>query len=131
MVTVTELKELPGGGDPEVPHETPRPTPAALPRRLPATTDSSREAMLTRQQRLRDDGYVIEQIAGRGPEIEPERLERSTSAVLLPVPGAPRIAKHPSNGASTINFRNARLLRAVYARRPLRKHNRCRRRGRA
>src|ERR1700693_1690403 len=81
MVTVTELKELPGGGDPEVPHETPRPTPAALPRRLPATTDSSREAMLTRQQRLRDDGYEIEQIAGRGPEIEPERLPGSIGGV--------------------------------------------------
>jgi hydroxymethylglutaryl-CoA reductase (NADPH) len=30
--------------------------------------------MLARQQRLRQDGYAIEQIAGRGDEIEPARL---------------------------------------------------------
>jgi hydroxymethylglutaryl-CoA reductase (NADPH) len=38
--------------------------------------------MLTRQQRLRDDGYEIEQIAGRGPEIEPERLAGSVEGFV-------------------------------------------------
>lgn len=50
---------------------------APAPRRLPGTTDPSREAMLVRQQRLTEDGYDIEQIAGRGPEIEPATLEGS------------------------------------------------------
>jgi hydroxymethylglutaryl-CoA reductase (NADPH) len=71
---------------------------AALPRRLPATTDSSREAMLNRQERLREDGYEIEQIAGRGLEIEPARLAGSIEGfvgfarVPLGVAGPVRIA---------------------------------------
>ncbi len=70
------MKEISGGGDPDIPHEQPPASLAhvALPRRLPSTTDSSREAMLARQQRLRQDGYDIEHIAGRGAEIEPARL---------------------------------------------------------
>jgi len=70
------MKEVSGCGDPDIPREQAPASSAqvALPRRLPATTDSSREAMLARQQRLRQDGYDIEQIAGRGGEIEPARL---------------------------------------------------------
>src|SRR5262249_62356664 len=47
---------------------------ALAPRRLPATTDSSREAMLVRHQRLREEGHCNEQIAGAACEIEPELL---------------------------------------------------------
>jgi hydroxymethylglutaryl-CoA reductase (NADPH) len=94
------VKDQSGGGNLEMPREQTRPSqaPAALPRRLPATTDSSREAMLTRQQRLRDDGFEIEQIAGRGPEIEPERLAGSIEGfvgfarVPIGVAGPVRIA---------------------------------------
>jgi hydroxymethylglutaryl-CoA reductase (NADPH) len=70
------MKEVSGCGGPDIPREQAPASSAqvALPRRLPATTDSSREAMLARQQRLRQDGYDIEQIAGRGGEIEPARL---------------------------------------------------------
>ena len=46
-------------------------------RRLPATTDSSRDAMLVRHQRLRDAGYSVEQISGGGEEIEPALLAGS------------------------------------------------------
>jgi len=54
------------------------PTEHALPpRRLPATTDSSREAMLVRHERLRDAGFSIDQISGGGEEIEPARLAGS------------------------------------------------------
>ena len=80
------------GGDLEKPRRAsdhPAPTPGALPRRLPATTDSSREAMLTRQQRLREDGYEIEQIAGRGPEIDPARAGRQHRGFRRLCPGAP------------------------------------------
>lgn len=47
------------------------------PRRLPATTDSSREAMVVRHERLRDAGFSIDQIAGCGEEIEPASLAGS------------------------------------------------------
>jgi hydroxymethylglutaryl-CoA reductase (NADPH) len=43
-------------------------------RRLPATTDVSLTAMQTRQQRLRDDGYAIDHLAGDRPAPEPESL---------------------------------------------------------
>jgi hydroxymethylglutaryl-CoA reductase (NADPH) len=100
------VKEPSGGGDLEKPREQARPSPApgALPRRLPATTDSSREAMLTRQQRLREEGYGIEQIAGRGPEIEPERLAGSIEGFIgfarvpLGVAGPVRIAGAAASG---------------------------------
>jgi len=45
-----------------------------LPRRLPATTDASRAAMDARHLRLRQDGYVIDELTGRGPEIDPASL---------------------------------------------------------
>jgi hydroxymethylglutaryl-CoA reductase (NADPH) len=50
---------------------------SAAPRRLPATTDSSREAMLVRHQRLRDEGHCIDQISGAGEEIDPALLAGS------------------------------------------------------
>jgi hydroxymethylglutaryl-CoA reductase (NADPH) len=46
----------------------------ALPRRLPATTDASREAMQARHERLRQEGYVIDQLTGCAPEIDPATL---------------------------------------------------------
>src|SRR6185503_661006 len=55
----------------------PPPERAAGARRLPATTDSSRDAMLVRHQRLRDAGYSVEQISGEGEEIEPALLAGS------------------------------------------------------
>src|SRR5262245_35118552 len=54
-----------------------RPASGGPPRRLPATTDCSREAMLVRHQRLRDEGHCIQQISGAGDEIEPALLAGS------------------------------------------------------
>ncbi len=64
------------GGTPTAEARLPA-TPASPPRRLPATTDSSREAMLVRHQRLREEGHCIEQISGAGCEIEPALLAGS------------------------------------------------------
>ncbi|MGH8264953.1 MAG: hydroxymethylglutaryl-CoA reductase [Steroidobacterales bacterium] len=47
---------------------------AVLPRRLPATTDASRAAMEVRHLRLRQDGYIIDELAGCGPENDPASL---------------------------------------------------------
>jgi hydroxymethylglutaryl-CoA reductase (NADPH) len=68
-----------GGGNLELPHERGCAMPAQTmqPRRLPATTDSSREAMLARHERLQEAGYEIAQIAGHGVEIEPAQLAGS------------------------------------------------------
>jgi hydroxymethylglutaryl-CoA reductase (NADPH) len=74
------------------------------PRRLPATTDSSRDAMLVRHQRLRDAGYSIEQISGAGEEIEPNLLAGSIEGfvgfarVPLGVAGPVRITGVAANG---------------------------------
>jgi hydroxymethylglutaryl-CoA reductase (NADPH) len=82
------------------------PVEAVAPRRLPATTDSSREAMLVRHQRLRDEGYCVEQIAGQGCEIEPALLAGSIEGfvgfarVPLGVAGPVRI----DGAAATGNF---------------------------
>ena len=66
------------GGDLESPPDSAgAPADIPMPRRLPATTDSSHGAMLTRQQRLRDDGHEIGQIASCGPSIDAERLADS------------------------------------------------------
>jgi hydroxymethylglutaryl-CoA reductase (NADPH) len=54
----------------------------SAPRRLPATTDASREAMLARHERLREDGYCIDQVAGQGPEIAPEKLSGSIEGFI-------------------------------------------------
>lgn len=83
---------------------SPMPTQAASPRRLPATTDPSREAMLTRHQRLREEGFDIEQIAGRGSEIEPALLAGSIEGfvgfarVPLGVAGPVRICGAAASG---------------------------------
>ncbi len=80
------------------------PAPAAPPRRLPATTESSREAMLVRQQRLCEEGYEVGQIAGHGPEIEPAQLAGSIEGfvgfarVPLGVAGPVRIAGGAASG---------------------------------
>src|SRR5690242_4658928 len=50
--------------------------------RLPATTDSSREALLERRRRLAEAGYRIEQISGKGQEIEPASLAGSIEGLL-------------------------------------------------
>jgi len=50
--------------------------------RLPATTDSSREALLERRRRLMEAGYRIEQISGKGREIEPASLAGSIEGLL-------------------------------------------------
>lgn len=46
-------------------------------RRLPATTECSRDATQARHARLHEAGFCVEQIAGRGPEIEPAALAGS------------------------------------------------------
>lgn len=72
MVTVLEPNLL------DVPATEPGTPPARpdidLPRRLPGTTDASRSAMELRQLRLREGGYIIDQLAGDGPENSPESL---------------------------------------------------------
>jgi hydroxymethylglutaryl-CoA reductase (NADPH) len=55
---------------------------APAPRRLPATTDPSREAMLVRHERLREEGHCIEQIAGAACEIEPALLAGSIEGFI-------------------------------------------------
>jgi hydroxymethylglutaryl-CoA reductase (NADPH) len=78
--------------------------PAPCPRRLPATTDSSREAMVVRQQRLAEEGYGIEQIAGRGLEVDPAALAGSIEGfvgfarVPLGVAGPVRISGAAASG---------------------------------
>lgn len=77
---------------------------APLPRRLPATTDPSREAMQARHARLREEGFVIDQIAGVGPEIDPSRLAGSIEGFIgfarvpLGVAGPIRIRGTASRG---------------------------------
>jgi hydroxymethylglutaryl-CoA reductase (NADPH) len=57
------------------PDDSPPPDAAApRARRLPATTDVSRAAMETRHQRLRDEGYAIDHLAGERPAPDPETL---------------------------------------------------------
>jgi hydroxymethylglutaryl-CoA reductase (NADPH) len=48
-----------------------------LPRRVPGTTDATRAALDERRARLADEGIALEALAGRGAEIEPERLAGS------------------------------------------------------
>src|SRR5579864_1297601 len=50
--------------------------------RLPSITDSSREALVARRQRLQAAGYQIEQISGAGPEIDPLLLQGSIEGFL-------------------------------------------------
>lgn len=93
-------------GDLDMPPETARApsTAARPPRRLPATTDPSREAMLARHQRLRDDGYEIDQISGCGPQIDPAHLAGSIegfvgfACVPLGVAGPVRIQGAAAHG---------------------------------
>jgi len=93
------------GGDLESPPDSARaPADIPMPRRLPATTDSSHGAMLTRQQRLRDDGHEIGQIASCGPSIDAERLAGSIegfvgfACVPLGVAGPVRIRGAAASG---------------------------------
>ncbi|MGQ0834339.1 MAG: hydroxymethylglutaryl-CoA reductase [Gammaproteobacteria bacterium] len=65
------------GSDLESPPESRAAPERPSPRRLPATTDASRGAMQGRHARLREDGYCIDQLAGEGPEIAPEKLAGS------------------------------------------------------
>jgi hydroxymethylglutaryl-CoA reductase (NADPH) len=86
------------------------PADALAPRRLPATTDSSREAMLVRHQRLRDEGYCIEQIAGQGCEIEPALLAGSIEGfvgfarVPLGIAGPVRVEGSAARGDFFVPF---------------------------
>ena len=66
-----------GGFEPSVNDVPLSPERAAPARRLPGTTDSSRDAMLVRHQRLREAGYSVDQISGDGDEIEPALLAGS------------------------------------------------------
>src|SRR5687767_11806063 len=86
------------------------PADALAPRRLPATTDSSREAMLVRHQRLREEGYCIEQITGQGSEIEPALLAGSIEGfvgfarVPLGIAGPVRIDGSAARGDFFVPF---------------------------
>jgi hydroxymethylglutaryl-CoA reductase (NADPH) len=100
------MKQQTEGGDVSPLHERVS-VPVVLPpcpRRLPATTDSSREAMVVRQQRLADEGYGIEQIAGRGLEVEPMTLAGSIEGFIgfarvpLGVAGPVRISGSAASG---------------------------------
>ncbi len=78
--------------------------------RLPATTDSSREALVARRQRLRAAGYQIAQISGEGYAIEPELLKGSIEGFLgfaqvpLGVAGPVRIRGTAAQGEFFIPF---------------------------
>lgn len=78
--------------------------------RLPSTTDSSRQALVTRRQRLREAGYEIEQISGTGPEIDPELLKGSIEGFLgfakvpLGVAGPVRIRGTAAQGDFFVPF---------------------------
>jgi hydroxymethylglutaryl-CoA reductase (NADPH) len=77
---------------------------APTPRRLPGTTESTREAMLARRQRLREEGFEVAQIAGEGPEIEPTQLGGSIEGFIgfarvpLGVAGPVRISGSAASG---------------------------------
>jgi hydroxymethylglutaryl-CoA reductase (NADPH) len=77
MSTVEER----GGGAPFETEGAPS-TGARPTRRLPSTTDSSREAMLVRHQRLREDGHEIAQITGCGPKLDPAALAGSIEGFI-------------------------------------------------
>jgi len=72
--------------------------------RLPATTDSSSDALLSRRSRLQAAGYNIDQISGRGPEIEPAQLAGTIegfigfSRVPLGIAGPFRISGKAARG---------------------------------
>lgn len=70
------------GSDLESPPESRAAPERPSPRRLPATTDASRGAMQGRHARLREDGYCIDQLAGEGPEIAPEKLAGSIEGFI-------------------------------------------------
>ena len=78
--------------------------------RLPSITDSSREALVARRQRLRAAGYVIDQISGEGPVIEPELLKGSIEGFLgfaqvpLGVAGPIRIQGSAAQGDFFVPF---------------------------
>lgn len=55
---------------------------AAQRQRLPSVTDSSREALVARRQRLRAAGYQIERISGAGGEVDPELLKGSIEGFI-------------------------------------------------
>lgn len=82
------------------------PAQSPAPRRLPGTTECSRDAMLARQQRLREEGFDVAQISGDGPEIEPADLAGSIEGfvgfarVPLGIAGPIRI----SGGAAVGDF---------------------------
>ncbi len=69
-------------------------------RRLPATTDCSREAAETRRRKLAEAGFKVDQIAGTGPEIEPEGLAGS-------IEGFVGFARVPLGVAGPVKIRGA------------------------
>jgi hydroxymethylglutaryl-CoA reductase (NADPH) len=83
---------------------------AAECQRLPAITDASKEALVARRQRLTAAGYDIEQISGRGMQIDPERLKGSIEGFLgfaqvpLGVAGPVRIRGVAAQGDYFIPF---------------------------
>lgn len=78
--------------------------------RLPAITDSSNEALLGRRSRLEAAGYLIDQISGRGLEMEPSLLAGSIegfigySRVPLGIAGPLRIAGSAALGEFFVPF---------------------------
>jgi hydroxymethylglutaryl-CoA reductase (NADPH) len=84
--------------------------PEAECQRLPSITDFSREALVARRQRLRAAGYEIEQISGRGAEMDPQLLKGSIEGFLgfaqvpLGVAGPVRIRGVAAQGDYFIPF---------------------------
>lgn len=78
--------------------------------RLPSITDSSQVAVLARRSRLESAGYHIDQISGRGPEIEPALLAGSIegfigfSRVPLGIAGPLRISGTAASGEFFVPF---------------------------
>lgn len=61
---------------------TPQEGAAPRARRLPATTDMSSAALQVRRERLRDDGYTVDALAGDVPEPGPEALAGSIEGFI-------------------------------------------------
>jgi len=73
--------------------------PEAECQRLPSITDSSREALVVRRQRLRAAGFEIEQISS-GADVDPEQLKGSIEGFL-------GFARVPLGVAGPVNIRGA------------------------